>query len=216
MKSIFLLAIAVNLFLSPTALAQEETPPNTGGRAAGSRGCEAMAATESNMPSLMLLTPQQQDVKTSERYPAFAWFVRDAAPQPIVFRLYQYEAKQSLKKVWESRSPDFVSQRGISVMRLPELMPPLNVGGRYLWQVELVCQSDRPSSNLFAEADFLVVEDSSGNASTAEDLLSIGLWRDVFRFAWRDPTVMDTLLRQVTTNPTELKQLKQSPIRQIP
>jgi hypothetical protein len=216
MKSLFSLAIAISLILPYSRVSAEEKPPNTGGRAAGSRGCEATAATASDMPSLMLITPQQQAVKTSDQHPAFAWFIRDAALKPIVFRLYQYEAKQSLKKIWERRSTDLVSQRGISVLMLPETVPALNVGTRYLWQVELVCQIDRPSSNLFAEADFQVVERSSSNSLKVDDLLAAGLWHDALKVAWRDPAAIELLLRQVTTNSTELNHLKQSSIQQIP
>jgi hypothetical protein len=232
MQPLSLLAIALSLlsFAEPP-----ERPPNTGGRSAGSRGCEVSAPAANEMPALMLLVPQESVAKTTETRPTFAWFVRDETPQPMIFRLYQYQSGESsneatVKRIWERQDTTFVSQSGISVYTLPETAPALTVGQRYLWQVELVCNPNRPSGNLFAEADLQVIapEPSANSIANLTQQLSAGLWHNALTTAFITPSTnreatranpsvnpIAALLQQVTTNPTELQQLQQSPIHRV-
>jgi hypothetical protein len=203
----FAIALAV---LSPSfGFAEEDKPPDTKGRAGGSRGCEIASTSKDSMPALLLLTPQQPHSKTADPHPAFAWFVRDDAPQPMIFRLYQYEPnQQSLKRIWEKQGSTFMSQAGISFFSLPNDAPALAIGQRYLWQVELVCHPNRPSSNLFAEAEFQVIAPQTKTES----------WHNTLKMVLntKDRRAIALLFQQVTSNPTEQQRLQQSPIHRIP
>lgn len=231
MNLIIQTAIALLLILpvAPFSGAAEpppELPPNTRGRAAGSRGCE-MATTASDMPPLMLLVPPQASTQTTSDRPTFAWFVRDATPQPIIFRLYQYQSdQQSLKRIWEKQDPTFVSQAGISVFSLPSEAPALTVGQRYLWQVELICNPNRPSSNVFAEADLQVIASQSPSAPAdrpqeqARAYWEAGLWHDALTATFQsrevDREAIAFLTQKITSNPTEQELLQAVPIHYIP
>jgi hypothetical protein len=57
--------------------------------------------------------------------------------------------------VKEIKDENFKSSLGIMVLSLSS--PELLVGRRYLWQVELVCDANRPSGNPFATAAMKVV-----------------------------------------------------------
>lgn len=225
------IAILGLLSLTPwVAISQplQDPPPQTSGRSGGSRGCDTKQAT-ANVPALMLLTPNRTLAKTTAIRPTFAWFIGDATPQPLTFRVYQYEpTRQTVHLVVELR--DVVSQPGIMVLSLPE--PALSIGQRYLWQVELVCDPNHPSSNVFAEADVEVVAIASSlqtklaNATSLDDRITLyaeaGLWHDALRLALdrshEKSTIDDrtlVLLRQIGVTDTELNSLKRSPIHQL-
>ncbi|MGV0027669.1 DUF928 domain-containing protein [Phormidesmis priestleyi] len=213
----------------------KETPPQTGGRSGGTRGCDAGHAIASNdLPALMLLTPNQVPAKTTTTRPTFAWLIREAAPQPLIFRLYQYEpTRQTVHLVMELRGDRMISQPGIMVLSLSE--SAISAGQRYLWQVELVCDPNYPSSNVFAEADIEVVAAEPellrkvAKADRSRDRITLyleaGLWHDALRLALVDDrsdaqkiknnASTMILLRETAITDTELNSLKVSPIHQI-
>jgi Domain of Unknown Function (DUF928) len=232
------IAVLTLMILTPpvaNSQAPKETPPQTGGRSGGTRGCDAGHAIASNdLPALMLLTPNKVPAKTTTTRPTFAWFIREAAPQPLIFRLYQYEpTRQTVRLVIELRGDRIISQPGIMVLSLSE--SAMSAGQRYLWQVELVCDPNHPSSNVFAEADIEVVAAEPellrkvAKADRVSDRITLyleaGLWHDALRLALVDTrsdaqkientasTVL--LLRQTAITNTELNSLKASPIRQL-
>lgn len=226
------------LILTPcTAISQlpKETPPQTGGRSGGTRGCDARETIAStNLPALMLLTPSRALAKTTGPNPTFAWFIRDAAPQSLTFRLYQYESNsQTVRQIMHD--DHIVSQPGIMVLSLPEIA--LSVGQRYLWQVELVCNPNRPSGNVFAEADLEVVAIEPALAmklAKTEDLndratlyAEAGFWHDALTLMLVDDRSVGTrkamlddqivfLLRQMVITDAELNSLRMSSIHWLP
>ena len=160
-------SIAVNITLSllllmPTvALAggnnSDDPPPKTTGTSGGSRGCETQTETSLNtIPALILLAPTQRYGQTIATRPTFAWFVRDSGSWQMEFRLYEYDPtlKQS-KLVKEIKDNNFKSSPGIMMLSLSR--PELSIDKRYLWQVELVCDANRPSGNPFATGAMKVV-----------------------------------------------------------
>ena len=72
------------------------------------------------------------------------------------FRLYQYEPNGDTK----IHTVNLQSQPGIMSLSLPADQPGLTVGQRYRWQVVILCNPNRPSEALVAEADIEVVEPS--------------------------------------------------------
>jgi hypothetical protein len=186
----------------------------------------------------MLLTPNKIPAKTTTTRPTFAWFIRDAAPQPLIFRLYQYEpTRQTVRLVMELRGDRIMTQPGIMVLSLSKSASEsaLSVGQRYLWQVELICDSNHPSSNVFAEADIEVVAAEPGllrkvvKADRVSDRITLyteaGLWHDALGLVLVDQRSATQkiendastmfLLRQMAITDAELSSLKMSPIHQL-
>lgn len=230
-----LASIGLLLLLPYAAISQssKEMPPRTNGRSGGTRGCEAREAITSTLPALILLTPNQVPAKITTNQPMFAWFVRDAAPQPLTFRLYRYEHNDQTPRL-VMQADRLISKPGIMLMSLPKAM--LSVGQRYLWQVELICDPNRPSSNVFAEADVEVVATepmlaakltkANSNHDRALMYKEAGLWHDALKLMLVRDRPADTqrlmldeqtmaLLKQTVLTDIELNSLKMSLIHQL-
>ncbi|MBE9106579.1 DUF928 domain-containing protein, partial [Nostoc cf. edaphicum LEGE 07299] len=159
------------LLLMPTAVLadnknndSDDPPPQTRGTSGGSRGCETQTeASLTSIPNIILLAPNQSYGQSSVNNPTFAWYVKNTSSLQMEFRLYEYDKtnKQS-RLVKEIKDETFKSSPGIMVLSIASL--ELSVGRRYLWQVELVCDANRPSGNPFAIAAMKVV-------STPPDLI---------------------------------------------
>ena len=230
-----LLLLASDAAMSQTS---KETPPRTSGRSGGTRGCEAREAIASTLPALMLLTPNHTTAKVTANSPTFAWFIRDRTPQPLTFRLYRYGPNSQTPRL-VMQDDRLISKPGIMVMSLPQ--PQLTVGQRYLWQVEVICDPNRPSGNVFAEADVEVVttdltlatklNTASNPRDRANLYLSAGLWHNALKLMLigdrstnaQKPTAQSSmpnqqaidLLRQMAISDVELNSLKMSSIHQL-
>ncbi|MEH2296417.1 MAG: DUF928 domain-containing protein [Nostoc sp.] len=168
------------LLMPTTALADgnnnsNDPPPQTTGTSGGSRGCETQSETSSSrIPALILLAPSQIYGQTLATRPTFAWFISNSASWQMEFRLYEYDqASKQSKLVKEIKDENFKSSPGIMMLSLSS--PELLVGGRYLWQVELVCDPNRPSGNPFATAAMKVVTvkpDLEKQLSQSNDVLT--------------------------------------------
>ena len=135
-----------------TAALGEYKPPRTqrppGGYTSttGTRGgCEGIGET-----SLRLLAPINHVGQTASLYPTFAWFVPETKSLPIEFRLYKYgsNGQPQLQNKWKLQS-----NFGIMTLSLPKDKPGLERGQRYIWQVAMLCDSNRPSNDLVAMAE---------------------------------------------------------------
>jgi hypothetical protein len=155
----------------------QESTGSTGRRG----GCSGEAETE-----LTALAPQSYVGQTISTYPTFAWFIPDAQPFQVEFHLYEYSSgnRQLIQKI------DLQSSPGIMTWSLPPEQPGLSIGQRYIWQVVVHCNPNRPSSALVAEAEIEVVETSSDleiELDAAPDGFArarlygeAGLWYDAF------------------------------------
>lgn len=224
--------VILGLWLVPAiSLADDDRAP-TNGRSSGGRGCgTSTQATGPNVPALILLTPSGQAEQTVSTRPTFAWFVRDAASRPIEFRLYEQDGRR-FKLVKEIKDDRLKSTPGIMVMASAGAIPELTVGKRYRWQVELVCNPSRPSSNLFAEATLDVVPLQAGlknQLAQTRDRLTIAklyakenLWYDVLKTAFTPPTsatqlqaLRQSVFERVAIDPAERQLLQASSIHAI-
>ncbi len=211
----------------------------TSGRSSGGRGCGTSAMpVQSQVPALILLTPNGQQGQTVSTRPTFAWFVRDAEPLPLEFRLYEQEPGDSAQSearftlIKEIKDDRLRSTPGIMVLSPTTAMPELMVGKRYRWQVELVCDSNRPSSNLFAESVVEVVPmqpqlqrqlaQTSDRVEKARLYAQANLWYDVLKTAFITPAdttklqaLRLSLLNSVAIDATERKLLQDSAIQSI-
>jgi hypothetical protein len=223
------LILLLGLLLIPVAAFADdpdEAPPS--GRSAGGRGCgTAVASTESNVPNLILLAPQGSQQTVSTR-PTFAWFVRDNTSVPIEFRLYAQIENDRYQLVKEIKDEQFRSIPGIMVLSWDQAAPELAIG-KYRWQVVLVCDRDRPSSNLFATSEIEVVpapadlqtrlEQTRDPLAQASIYAEANLWYDALGMAIASSSPLKTsglsLLDRMALNDTERQRLQQSAIHLI-
>ncbi|XHX78724.1 MAG: DUF928 domain-containing protein [Stenomitos frigidus ULC029] len=217
-------------FMPAIGLADDDKAPPSG-RSSGGRGCGSSALPAANVPALILITPNGQSGKTVSTRPTFAWFVRDAAPVPLAFRLYEQNSDRFVL-VHAIKDDRLRSAPGIMVLSADDGLPELTVGKRYRWQVELVCNPSRPSSNLFAEAAIAVVPLQAGlktqlarsrdHLDRAKLYAQANLWYDVLKTAFtplrstmRLQALRLSVLDQVALNPTERQLLQASSIHPI-
>lgn len=225
--------VVLGLWLVPALIlaADDDTAP-TSGRSSGGRGCgTSTLPITTDVPALILLAPGGQAGQTVSTRPTFAWFVRDAASLPIEFRLYEQD-NDRFKLVKEIKDDRLRSMSGIMVMAAAGALPELTVGKRYRWQVELVCNPNRPSSNLFAEAAMDVVPMQAGlkkqlaqtrdRLSQAQLYAQAHLWYDVLKTAFTPPSsatqlqaLRQSLLSSVAIDAAERKLLQASSIHAI-
>ncbi len=181
---------------------------------------------QAGVPALILLAPNQQPGKTASSRPTFAWFVRDAAGLPMEFRLYEQTAT-GFQLVQEIKGDRLKSTPGIMVLPPDQTMPELTPGKNYRWQVELICNPDSPSGNLFAESELQVVvlqpqlktqlQQQRDRAKQAQLYAQANLWYDSLSVAFSPRTnlteVKDlqlSLLNKVALNPSEQALLQNS------
>ncbi|MBD2536278.1 DUF928 domain-containing protein [Nostoc flagelliforme FACHB-838] len=223
------IALSLLLLMPTTALANgnnnnsDDPPPQTRGTSGGSRGCETESeASSSSIPNIILLAPTQSYGQTLANSPTFAWFVKDTSSWQMEFRLYEYnQATKQSRLVKEIKDENFKSSPGIMILSLPS--QELLVGRRYLWQVELVCDANRPSGNPFAIAAMKVVltpPEVKNQLSQSNDVLKVAnlykkadLWYKTVEIALssnNEPTLKElrkSILEQVATGTqTELRE----------
>lgn len=189
-KYITLFLLGIFLSSSPLALAAREykqpeykqpeykppkdkKPPSGYTRATGSRGYKGQCQVNSRIP-LTLLAPYTHVGETASEHPTFAWYVPVAEDVPIELSIYQENDRKRpelVQKLTMKTTP------GIMKAVLPKNQAGLDSGKRYIWQVAILCNPNRPSSDLVASAEIDVVTKSSadGKYSLWYDALSASL-----------------------------------------
>lgn len=182
----------------------------------------------SEVPALILLAPSQQPGKTTSVRPTFAWFVRDADGMPMEFRLYE-QTSTGFQVVQEIKGDRLKSTPGIMVLPPDQTMPELTPGKNYRWQVELICNPDSPSGNLFAESELQVVaiqpqlksqlQQQRDRMKQAQLYAQANLWYDSLSVAFsprNHPAELKNLqlalLKKVAINPSEQALLQKSKV----
>lgn len=218
----------IGLCLLPSAGAADDRAPRSG-RSAGTRGCGSTTMpVQTGVPALILLTPNQQPGKTISSRPTFAWFVRDAAGLPMEFRLYEQTAL-GFQLVQEIKSDRLKSAPGIMVLPPDQTGPELTPGKTYRWQVELICNPDNPSGNVFAESELQVVaiqpqfksqlQQQRDRLKQAQLYAQANLWYDSLSVAFSPVShltelqdLQRSLLNRVAINPSEQALLQHSKV----
>lgn len=223
--------ILLAMLLMPIAALADDDKAPPSGRSAGGRGCgTTMPIAQSNLPSLILLAPQENFKQTVSTRPTLAWFVRDVTPVAMEFKLYRQE-NDRYRLIKEIKDEQFKTAPGIMVLSLAQTTPELAIG-RYRWQVVLVCDRSHPSSNLFAESELEVVPlpaDLKTRLEKTRDRFSqvllyaqANFWYDALgsalvlsgnNTALKDPRL--SLLDKVTLNNTERQLLQDSKIHSM-
>ncbi len=121
-------------------------PPNRGmpktTQGTGSRGC-----TLSEPVTVTLLVPNDHTGQTISGRPTFFWHVSGSTSVPVEFALVEPGVT---KPLFVQRMQ--VEKRGIMQVQLPQDAPELVSGRKYRWSVSLLCNPNRPSSNVFVQS----------------------------------------------------------------
>lgn len=151
-------AIAFGSIVSVSvAIAAYKPPPEQKRRSshsvtAGSRGnCDRIEGIP-----LTALAPKTHVGQTVSTNPTFVWFVpKTSEPLPLEFRLFEYDANDRPKILIESTTLN--SSPGIAKYIWSKDKPELKVNKTYLWEVRIRCDRNRPSNDLKARADLIVI-----------------------------------------------------------
>ncbi|MGB6296196.1 MAG: DUF928 domain-containing protein [Rivularia sp. (in: cyanobacteria)] len=224
----------LTLMLANTVIAAYTPPPNPsrpkGPVASGGTrgGCSGNKET-----SLTTLAPISHIGKTVFQQPTFAWFVPDTKPYPMELSIYEYSSNGKGKQI---KSFDIISQPGIMKFSIPKDEFSFSAGKKYLWQIAILCDTNSPSKDLFAEAIIEVVPMPNNLASQisrttnsiqkAQIYAREGIWYDVLTETLKLPQNQEsklTLLEQlsdleaktVTNSPDLLKQNIQNQALQL-
>ncbi|WP_427161062.1 DUF928 domain-containing protein [Aliinostoc sp. HNIBRCY26] len=131
---------------------KDQKPPSGYSDSSGVRGrCESSSGR-----SLMLLAPQTHVGLTTSTHPTFAWYVTNNQSLPIKFSLYEFDTNLRPQKL-DTYTKILLSSPGLMKQTLPQDLPGLSVGKRYLWQLQIICNPERPSHNPIARAEVEVV-----------------------------------------------------------
>lgn len=224
-KSILLFGL---LLLPTSAFADDPDKAPPSGRSTGGRGCGIATPSQSDVPNLILLVPQGPQQTVSTR-PTFAWFVRDNTSVPMEFRLYGQTENGQYQLVKEIKDKQFKSSPGITVLSWNQTAPELAIG-KYRWQVVLVCNSDRPSSNLFATSEIEVIpipaslktrlEQTRDPIAKSSIYAEANLWYDAIGISIASSSSAPksshwSLFDRMTLNDTEQQLLRQSKVNLI-
>jgi Domain of Unknown Function (DUF928) len=121
-------------------------PPNRGTpkttQGTGSRGCD-----RSEPATMTLLVPNDHIGQTISGRPTFFWHVSDKTSVPVEFALVEPGVA---KPLFVHRMQ--VQKGGIMQVQLPQNAPELVSGRKYRWSVSLLCNSNRPSNNVFVQS----------------------------------------------------------------
>lgn len=139
---------AIDLNFSSTALANgsvQYTPPRRGlprnTRGAGSRGCNPSERT-----AITLLIPNDHNGQTISARPTFFWHISNKTSAQVKFTLLKPGVA---KPLFVQRMQ--VQERGIMKISLPKESSELAIGKKYRWSVSLICDDNRPSTNVFVQ-----------------------------------------------------------------
>lgn len=182
--------LTITLLPNQTSLAaykppRNQKPPSGYTDSSGVRGkCNAIENSK-----IVLLAPVTHVGQTTSAYPSFAWFVSKHQSIPIEFSIYEFDQNnQPTKQVFQEELP---SSSGI--MELSQRKQALKVGKRYVWQVEALCNPNRPSRNIVASAEIEVVQmpnslktalsKTSSRLQKANLYAEAGMWYDALKEA---------------------------------
>ncbi len=187
--------LCLSLVITNSALAEYQKPPNTENDAPDSRstsisgirgssgGCRGMETT-----SLTAIAPYTHIGQTNSTHPTFVWFVPDRQSYPVELQLSEYSPQSANGKGNTIFKVRLQSSPGIMSYSLPKDQLGLSSGQKYVWQVAILCNPNRPSEDLVFSAEIIVVDTPMSlqkQLTTVSDSLAkaklyaeVGLWYD--------------------------------------
>jgi hypothetical protein len=135
--------------------------------------------------SMVILAPRNHVGQTISTQPTVSWFIPDEEPFAMELRLYEQGSDKNfvfLEMLEMTTTPGWMQAS------LPVTQPGLEPGGRYLWEVVVFCDPNRPAGNLIDRVEMEVVDPPADLAAgipqaitpqdQAELYAEAGLWYD--------------------------------------
>ncbi len=160
-------------------------------RVSGGTRSGTSCISNTQAPQLTSVFPDDDFGYTTDRYPAFQWYMPDNNASHVEFHLYEVgEADGSFDPVYKTAFEPH-STAGIATLQLPRTagLAPLSPENYYYWSVEVYCLDD-PTAVMMAEGYVeLLIPDpnlamtlaSSDGLSRAAIAAENGLWFDATR-----------------------------------
>ena len=187
--------LCLSLGITNSALAEYQKPPNTQDDAPNSRstsisgirggggGCNGTEIT-----NLTAIAPYTHIGHTTSTHPNFVWFVPDRQSYPVELQLSEYSPKSANGKGDTIFKARLKSSPGIMSYSLPKNQLGLSSGQKYVWQVAVLCNPNRPSQDLVVSSEIKVVDTPVSlqkQLTTVRDSFAkanlyaeVGLWYD--------------------------------------
>ncbi len=185
--------LCLSLGIANVAMAEYKKPPNTENDApdasatsiSGIRGggCHGTETT-----NLTAIAPYTHIGQTNSTHPTFTWFVPDRASYPVELQVAEYSPFSSNGKGKTIFRVRLKSNPGIMSYSLPQDQLSLSSAQKYVWQIAILCNPNRPSEDLVVSTEIMVVKPSTNlqkQLTTATDYLAqanlyaeAGLWYD--------------------------------------
>ncbi|PSN13075.1 hypothetical protein C7293_17475 [filamentous cyanobacterium CCT1] len=183
------------------------TPPKDADAPSGSTGSSGVRGCLDASGAMVILAPRSHVGQTTSTRPTVSWAMTDTQPFAMQVRLYQLShtgERTLVEQLSLETTPGFMQAT------LPSSQPALEPGHRYLWQVIVLCNPNRPSSALVDEVEMDVVPLPSGlesalaqvdNPEAQADLYAeAGLWYDALAQAIASTNSYDqTLLQELAS-----------------
>jgi len=185
---------------------QGKAPRRTVGT--GSRGCARL--NEVPTGTLTLLVPDEKIGFTTSTHPVFFWYLSNPVSVPLEFSLVEPGNPQPL---FNQEMNDLTP--GIMKAEIPENLPGLEPGKTYRWSVALICNADRRSADVIAQALIQRVTASpaleqqlavaTSSTQKSEIYAAAGFWYD----AMSETSKVDAKIDQKTVKQNQLALLQQ-------
>lgn len=135
--------------------------------------------------AMLLFAPRSHVGRTVSTRPSVSWFIPDNDPLEMELRLYELDSngdRTLLEKTVLQTTP------GIMQASVSETQPDLVPGNRYLWQVIVLCNPNRPSSALVDEAEMEILLPTTNITSAVAQVTTPQARSDVYAEAglWYD------------------------------
>lgn len=187
--------LSLLLAFSNAALAEYKKPSNTESDApdgnatsiSGIRG-DGGGCSGTETTNLTALAPYTHIGQTASTHPTLAWFVPDRQSYPVELQLSEYSPSSADGKGDTIHKIRLESSPGIMSYSLPQNQLGLSSGQRYVWQVAVLCNPNRPSEDLVVSTETVVVNIPTAlqkQITTVKDSIAradlyaeAGLWYD--------------------------------------
>jgi hypothetical protein len=147
--------LVITLILTNTVLANYQPPknPSRPKTPTGTNSSRTNECIKNTQTTLTAIAPFSHVGQTVSLQPTLAWFIPNSETREIQFSIYEYADSKS-KLIYRKQMQ---SSSGIMKLSLANEKTNLSVGKKYLWQVALLCNPNRPSEDLLVRAEIEVV-----------------------------------------------------------
>ena len=188
-----LLSCLLGLFvvISQDALAEYRKPENSENDAPKAESSDVAAirstdnCSQNNELSLTTLAPESHTGQTVSTAPTFPWYIPFQSASSLHFTIYEHNSQSYQNKGKRLMELPMIPKSGIMTYSLPATNSLLEVGKKYVWEVEMSCN---PSQMTVINSEILVVRKPNRLAEQVNNIrdpldkanvyAQAGLWYD--------------------------------------